>query len=60
MQRQIQYKAVWEGIPVRFVDPRRTSKLCPICGESKRTGRTGGNYGAGIAGEQWTAVSSRP
>lgn len=33
LQRQIQYKAVWEGIPVKFIDPRRTSKLCPKCGK---------------------------
>ncbi|MDE1767577.1 MAG: IS200/IS605 family accessory protein TnpB-related protein, partial [Thaumarchaeota archaeon] len=32
LQRQIQYKASWIGIPVQFVDPRRTSQLCPICG----------------------------
>ncbi|MEO9310056.1 MAG: transposase, partial [Nitrososphaera sp.] len=31
-QRQIQYKAAWEGIPVLFVDPKRTSQLCPGCG----------------------------
>jgi putative transposase len=33
-QRQVTYKAAWEGIPIRFVDPKRTSKLCPICGGS--------------------------
>ncbi|MGB9002419.1 MAG: transposase, partial [Nitrosotalea sp.] len=33
LQRQIQYKASWIGIPVQFVDPRRTSQLCPICGD---------------------------
>jgi len=33
LQRQVQYKALWSGIPVVFVDPRRTSKLCPICGD---------------------------
>ena len=33
LQRQISYKAAWEGIPVDFVDPKRTSKLCPICGD---------------------------
>jgi putative transposase len=33
LQRQIQYKATWNGIQVRFVDPKRTSKLCPICGD---------------------------
>ena len=32
LQRQIQYKASWEGLPVKFVDPKCTSKLCPICG----------------------------
>jgi putative transposase len=31
LQRQIQYKAAWEGLPVSFVDPKRTSMLCPIC-----------------------------
>ncbi|MFY9301642.1 MAG: transposase [Candidatus Nitrosotenuis sp.] len=31
-QRQVEYKAKWEGMPVKFVDPKRTSKLCPICG----------------------------
>jgi len=33
-QRQVQYKAEWEGIPVVFVDPKRTSRLCPICGRA--------------------------
>jgi putative transposase len=33
LQRQIQYKASWMGIPVQFVDPKRTSQLCPICGD---------------------------
>ncbi|SMH72252.1 RNA-guided endonuclease InsQ/TnpB family protein [Candidatus Nitrosotalea okcheonensis] len=33
LQRQIQYKAEWKGIPVGFIDPKRTSQLCPVCGE---------------------------
>lgn len=33
LQRQIEYKAKWQGLPVNFVDPKRTSKMCPICGE---------------------------
>jgi putative transposase len=33
LQRQIEYKANWEGIPVKFVDPKCTSKLCPVCGK---------------------------
>lgn len=32
LQRQVEYKAAWEGIPVRFVSPKRTSMLCPRCG----------------------------
>lgn len=30
-QRQIQYKAEWEGIPVKYVNPRGTSRNC-LCG----------------------------
>jgi putative transposase len=36
LQRQIQYKSAWEGIPIRFVSPVRTSILCPICGNRTR------------------------
>lgn len=32
-QRQVEYKAAWNGIPVVKIDPKRTSKLCPICGK---------------------------
>ena len=32
-QRQIQYKAKWEGVPVKFIDPKCTSRLCPRCGK---------------------------
>ncbi|MDE1763429.1 MAG: transposase [Thaumarchaeota archaeon] len=39
LQRQIQYKSEWEGIPVRFVDPKCTSQLCPICGNRIQGGR---------------------
>ncbi|MEM4378828.1 MAG: IS200/IS605 family accessory protein TnpB-related protein [Candidatus Nitrosotenuis sp.] len=49
-QRQVEYKAAWEGIPVKFIDPRRTS-ICSVRyaeGFSKRTGRTDGNCGAVI------------
>jgi len=34
VQRQIEYKARWEGIPVRYVNPRGTSRKCPKCGSS--------------------------
>jgi putative transposase len=33
LQRQIQYKAEWEGLHVLYVDPKRTSTLCPVCGK---------------------------
>jgi len=31
-QRQIDYKARWEGVPTYFVNPRGTSAYCPDCG----------------------------
>ena len=34
VQRQIEYKARWEGIPVHFVNPRGTSRKCPSCDSS--------------------------
>ena len=33
LQRQIEYKAQWEGLPVKTVDPRNTSTQCPQCGK---------------------------
>ncbi|MEM3077687.1 MAG: transposase [Candidatus Nitrosotenuis sp.] len=39
LQRQVEYKAAWEGIPVKFIDPKRTSKLCPVCGGSLQEDR---------------------
>lgn len=39
LQRQIKYKAEWEGVPVIFVDPKRTSMLCPACGKRIQEGR---------------------
>jgi putative transposase len=32
LQRQIEYKARWEGIPVSYVHPSKTSSVCAICG----------------------------
>ena len=32
LQRQIEYKAAWEGIPVIRVKPQKTSSTCAICG----------------------------
>jgi len=32
LQRQIEYKARWEGIPVIYVNPSGTSVKCSICG----------------------------
>jgi len=34
LQRQIEYKANWEGIPVIYVHAGSTSKKCSICGLS--------------------------
>jgi putative transposase len=32
LQRQIEYKARWEGIPVFYIQPHKTSSACAICG----------------------------
>jgi putative transposase len=32
LHRFIEYKAQWKGIPVVKVDPRYSSRRCPICG----------------------------
>jgi len=37
---KITYKAAREGIPVVFVDPRKTSQTCPKCGYAARSNRT--------------------
>ncbi|HVC27451.1 MAG TPA: transposase [Nitrososphaerales archaeon] len=34
IQRQVEYKANWDGIPVTYVNPRGTSSRCPGCGSS--------------------------
>jgi putative transposase len=31
-QRQIDYKAKWDGVPIWYVNPRGTSSYCPDCG----------------------------
>ncbi|MBI5145863.1 MAG: IS200/IS605 family element transposase accessory protein TnpB [Thaumarchaeota archaeon] len=32
LERQVSYKAAWNGIPFCKIDPRCTSTLCPTCG----------------------------
>lgn len=34
IQRQVEYKARWEGIPVLYINARGTSSKCPNCGSS--------------------------
>lgn len=38
LQRQIGYKARWEGVKVVYVSARGTSKACSICGSETRMG----------------------
>ncbi|MEM3064755.1 MAG: transposase [Candidatus Nitrosotenuis sp.] len=38
-QRQLEYKVAWEGTPIYYINPRRTSKLCPRCGGSLQEDR---------------------
>ncbi len=48
LQRQIRYKAAWQGVRVVKVDPRNTSRTCPACGwvdkSRTRTRRTNGMF----------------
>jgi putative transposase len=40
LQRQIEYKAKWEGLPIIYVPPQKTSSTCAICGSQiECTGR---------------------
>jgi len=39
----IEYKAQWRGIPVVKVDPRNSSRTCPICGRT-RDSRMGAEF----------------
>jgi putative transposase len=32
IQRQIEYKARWEGIPITYINPKGTSRICPDWG----------------------------
>lgn len=32
LQRLIEYKAKWLGVPVVYVNPRNSSRICPVCG----------------------------
>jgi len=36
IHRQIEYKAALEGVPVLKIDPKYTSKTCPVCGARRR------------------------
>lgn len=38
LQKAIEYKALWEGIPTVYIDPYHSSQICSKCGElNKRT-----------------------
>lgn len=36
LQRQVEYKARWEGIPVIYVNPHGTSAKCSMCGREMK------------------------
>jgi IS605 OrfB family transposase len=39
LQKLIEYKAKWEGVPIAYVNPYKTSRICCYCGsEGKRDG----------------------
>jgi len=40
----IEYKAKLNGVPVRLVDPRNTSRMCPNCGAIDKRNRSGEKF----------------
>jgi len=51
LHRIIEYKAAWQGIPVIKVDPRYSSRKCPVCGR-KQGSRKGTEF---VCGCGWRA-----
>ena len=41
LQFFIEYKVKWSGLPVEYVNPRKTSILCPICGRKLKKSLNG-------------------
>jgi putative transposase len=39
LRMDISYKAAWSSVPVRFVDPRNTSRTCSECGHCEKANR---------------------
>ncbi|TME08734.1 MAG: transposase, partial [Chloroflexi bacterium] len=39
LRMYITYKAAWASVPVRFVDPRNTSRTCSQCGHCEQANR---------------------
>jgi putative transposase len=39
LRQYITYKAAWAGVPVYLVDPKNTSRTCPVCGYISKDNR---------------------
>ena len=39
LRQFIEYKAILRGVPVVLVDPRNTSRQCPVCGHTEKANR---------------------
>jgi putative transposase len=46
LHKIIEYKAAWQGIPVVKVDPRYSSRKCPVCGKIQQS-RKGAEFVCG-------------
>jgi IS605 OrfB family transposase len=44
LRRFIEYKAKLAGVPVRFINPKNTSRTCPNCGFISKTNRNGEHF----------------
>jgi putative transposase len=46
LHHTIEYKAAWKGIPIIKVDPRYSSRRCPVCGKIQQS-RKGADFKCG-------------
>ena len=52
LQQFVEYKAKWIGIPVTYINPRNTSRICPIC-NSPMTGNSQRMMFCRVCGTIW-------
>ncbi len=52
LQFYTSYKASFEGIPIGWIDPCKTSQRCPLCGHAERANRNKKRFNCRSCGHQ--------